>query len=191
MDMQDKDDRYYIKKVLDGESSAFAYLVDRYKHMAYNISLRIVRQSEDAEDVTQDSFVKAYRFLKGFKGDSKFSTWLYRIVYNTSVSHMRKKQSDFTTEKTDGHILEYADFSGSIESNDDEIIVAALKRAMDDLTVEEQTMVALYYYDKNSIDDIAGIMSLSVSNVKVKLFRARKKLKDLIPQFMKNTVSAD
>ena len=183
--MQNKDDWYYIEKVLNGEPASYAPLVERYKDMAYNISLRIVRRPEDAEEITQDAFVKAYRSLKGFKGDAKFSTWLYRIVYNSSVSHIRRKQRVDLADSESMDRLRIADPAEESDQQNDELMVTALKRATDSLPAEEQTMITLYYYDDRSIDEIAGIMNLSVSNVKVKLFRTRKKLHDLVQKISK------
>jgi len=168
------DDWFYIRKVLDGEPAAFAPLVEKYKTLAYNISLKLVRQPEDAEEITQDAFVKAYRSLKGFKGEAKFSTWLYRIVYNSSVSHLRKKQHMVIKDDGEKDILKIPDTGTDPENN--EIMTKALKKAVDELPLKEQSIVTLYYYQESSIDDIAEITGLSVSNVKVKLFRARKKL---------------
>ena len=185
VEMQNKDDWYYIEKVIKGESASYAPLVDRYKEMAYNISLRIVRRPEDAEEITQDAFVKAYRSLKGFKGDAKFSTWLYRIVYNSSVSHIRRKQRLGIADSKSIDRLRIEDTAEESDQQNDELMVSALKKATDSLPAEEQTLITLYYYDDKSIDEIAGIMNLSVSNVKVKLFRTRKKLHDLIRKISK------
>ncbi len=184
--MQEKDDWYYIEKVLNGESASYAPLVDRYKEMAYNISLRIVRRPEDAEEITQDAFVKAYRSLKGFRGNAKFSTWLYRIVYNSSVSHLRRNQRMGKVESEVFGRINTGDNAEESDQHNDELMVSALKKAKDSLPAEEQTMITLYYYDDRSIDEIAGIMNLSVSNVKVRLFRTRKKLYDLIQQIKKS-----
>jgi RNA polymerase sigma factor (sigma-70 family) len=181
--MENKDDWYYIRKVLDGDPDAFAPLVDKYKTMAYNISLKLVRHPEDAEEITQDSFIKAYRSLRGFKGDARFSTWLYRIVHNSSISHLRKKQRTVKPDIEDRALVNLPDTDH--ESQNDEFMAAALKKAVDDLPEMERTMIMLYYYEESSIDDIASVTGLSVSNVKVKLFRARKKLHDQILQSTK------
>ena len=86
------DDQYYIQKVKAGEADAFRFLVERHKTIVYNIVLKITRSKEDTEEVAQDVFLKAYQSLTNFKGDSKFSTWLYRIAYNMAISKVRKKK---------------------------------------------------------------------------------------------------
>ena len=90
--MQAKEDSYYISSILAGNISDFSILVDKYKDMVYTLAYRIVGNREDAEELAQDVFVKVYRSLKNFRGKSKFSTWLYSITYNTSISKVRKKQ---------------------------------------------------------------------------------------------------
>ncbi len=185
--MQEKNDSYYIGKVLEGESGAYAVLVDRYKTLAYNISLGIVKRPEDAEEITQDSFLKAYRSLRSFKGDSKFSTWLYRIVYNSSISHLRKKQKEVPADPGSPEMLRYAGQPDE-EGSQNEDLAAALKKAVDLLPAAEKTMINLYYYDNSSVEDIARITAFSVSNVKVRLFRARKKLHDHIRTLMNNEI---
>jgi RNA polymerase sigma factor (sigma-70 family) len=184
--MQNKNDGYYIGKVLDGDTLAFTVLVEKYKTLAYNISLRIVKSSEDAEEITQDSFVKAYRSIRSFKGDSKFSTWLYRIVYNSSITHLRKNQREVPVDSG----REFYNYQGVIddEGSHDDKLLAALKKAVDSLPVQEQMMITLFYYDNKSIEEIAKITAISESNVKVRLFRTRKKLYESICLNMKNEV---
>lgn len=189
--MQNKDDAYYIEKVLGGETEAFAVLVDRHKTLAYNISIGIVKKPEDAEEITQDAFVKAYRSLKNFKGDSKFSTWLYRIVYNSSISHLRKKQRELPTDTESREMMKSSGLIDDDGSQNDEILAAALNKAVDALPSGEKTMISLYYYEDSSVEEIAKIMALSVSNVKVRLFRTRKKLHEQIRLIMNDEVPAN
>ncbi len=76
----------YIKQILAGDISKFSFLIEKYKHLAYNIAFRILNNNEDAEEAVQDAFLRAFKALSSFKGDAKFSTWFYRIVVNVSVS---------------------------------------------------------------------------------------------------------
>jgi len=109
--MQQTEDQVYINKVKNGDPASFAYLVDRYKNMAYTIALRILRNVEDAEDAAQESFVKAYQQLHQFESKSKFSTWLYTIVYRVSVSKLKEKRI-LAVEISDTIIEEYtSDFA--------------------------------------------------------------------------------
>ncbi len=89
--MKLSDDNFYISKILAGDSTAYVFLIEKYKNMAFSIALKITRNREDAEEIAQDAFIKVYDSLKDFRKKSKFSTWLYKIVYNTAISRIRKK----------------------------------------------------------------------------------------------------
>ena len=105
--MDYKGDIVYIEQVLAGKTNAFSYIVDNHKDKAYNLAFRICGNHEEAEEIAQDSFLKAYRSLRGFKMKSSFATWLYRIVYNTAISQVRIKKErvlsleDFPADATD------------------------------------------------------------------------------------------
>ncbi len=188
--MQNKDDWYYIKRVLEGDPDAYAPLVERYKVMVYNISLKVVKRPEDAEEIAQDAFIKAYRSLKSFKGDAKFSTWLYRIVWNSSVSYLRSKKRREIEANAGLDKIGVHDHADDKEMDDEEQRIVILKKATDSLPADEQMIITLYYYRETGIDEIARIMNLSVSNVKVKLFRTRKKLRDLVEKTGRNVTQA-
>ena len=102
--MKFKSDSFYIDQVLKGDTKSFAYLIDKHKDMVYTVALRIIRNREDAEELAQDVFVKAFQSIDKFKKESKFSTWLYRIAYNTSISKVRKKKME--TSDLDVRIIE-------------------------------------------------------------------------------------
>jgi len=86
-----KEDKFYIEKVLKGDTTAYADIVNKHKEMVFTIAVKILRNREDAEEIAQDAFVKAFQALPGFKGEARFSTWLYRIVYNAAISQSRKR----------------------------------------------------------------------------------------------------
>jgi len=177
--MKEQDDIFHVQSVLAGNTAAFAFLVEKHSEMAFTIANKIVRRREDAEEIAQDSFIKAYQSLRSFKGDSKFSTWLYRIVYNAAISHTRRKKQDFTqldervvSDTTEDEIFE------NLDSLDTELQSKLVNEAINNLPADESAIVTLFYLKENTIDDISQITGLSVSNVKVKLFRIRKKLHD-------------
>jgi len=175
--MNYKGDSFYIEKVLSGDHKSFAYLIDKHKDLVYTIAMRIVRNREDAEEVAQDVFLKAFQSLNTFKKESKFSTWLYRIVYNTSISRIRKKKLE--TSGIDQQLIqnytldEIFENINAIDKNEQKII---LKHLFDKLNPEESTLITLFYYKEMSTDEIAEVSNLSQSNVKVKLFRIRNKM---------------
>lgn len=170
-------DQIYIDKVLQGDTNAFAYLIDKYKNMVYTISIKIVKDHEDAEEIAQDCFLKAYQKLETFKGESKFSTWLYTIVYRNSISKIRKKNivtTDIDAFVLDNHTtdLEFPQIE-AIKNGEQKKYVA---KAISNLKEMDALLITLFYLNENSVEEIEQITGLTKTNVKVKLFRARKKL---------------
>ncbi len=175
------DDQYYIQKVKAGEADAFRFLVERHKTIVYNIVLQITRNKEDTEEVAQDVFLKAYQSLDSFKGDSKFSTWLYRIAYNMGISKVRKKKLPVSSiedyELADDEIKQVYDDFELIESSDKKRYI---KKAIDQLSPEDSMVITLYYLNERTIDEISELTDMGKSNVKVRLHRARKKMFDYL-----------
>jgi len=170
-------DQIYIEKVLRGDTSSFSFLVDSYKDMAYTIALKIVRSPEDAEEVAQDGFVKAFQQLQSFKGNSKFSTWLYTIVYRTAISKIRKKKLEVTD--IDDYVIENHSIDFSFPQLD--LLKAEEQKkyvtlAVNTLTELDALLITLFYLNENTFDEIVEITGLTKTNIKVRLFRARKKL---------------
>ena len=181
--MEQKDDIWYIERVLKGDTQYFSHLVDKYKDIVYSITFKVLRNREDAEEMAQESFIKAYKSLHTFKGDAKFSTWLYRITYNNCISEVRKKKVKFVSTD-DVQISDEPDemnFDGIPEENRAKYVKAAL----DKLPEDEYTLILLYYFEDKSVEEIVEITKLSVSNVKVKLFRTRKKLYSILNEMLK------
>lgn len=166
-----------IGKILKGDTSAFGYFVDTYQNMAVNIAFRICRNRQEAEDIAQIAFVKAFRNLHSFKSRSKFSTWFYRIVYNTAISEIRKSayKTEFVDYKHSNLKDEYSDFDtlDYIESKERSKLI---NQALNEIPEGESVALTLFYLEENSIKEIAEIMGLTVSNVKVRLHRGRKNL---------------
>lgn len=179
------DEKQQIQRILKGDTSAFGYFVDNYQDMAITIAYRICENKQDAEDIVQNAFVKAFHNLHTFRLDSKFSTWFYRIVYNTAISQI--KTSIFNTEFVDYKQIEsdnsYSDWDiiGQIEENERN---AAIAKAMEKLPKDENLLLSLYYLDDNPVKEIVKIVGLSEANVKVKLHRARKRLGEIIEQLV-------
>ena len=170
-------DQHYIDRILKGDHRAFAFLVDKYKYMAYTIALKIMDNEADAEDVAQESFVKAYRQLHTFEGKSKFSTWLHTIVYRTAVSKWQEKTVDtfpITDEVSENYPSDQSSFSiDRLEVADEQQYV---REAIQKLPKLEALIIMLYYLEEHSIKEIQEITGLTAENIKIKLFRARKKL---------------
>lgn len=175
MDLQEELE--YIRRVRNGDHTAYAVLVDRYKTLAYSIALKVLGNEEDAEDVAQEGFIKAYQQLQQFEGKSKFSTWLYTIVYRTALAkakEMKHKTFSITQQFKDTFTNDYsAPQLTLMQANDEQRSVNA---AINRLPESEALLVMLYYVNENSIKEIQEITGLSAANIKIRLFRARKKL---------------
>lgn len=187
--MDKNSDQIYIEKVLQGDTNAFAYLIDKYKDMAYTLAIKIVKRHEDAEEVAQDSFLKAYEKLSSFKGNSKFSTWLYTIVYRNSITKIRKK--NIATSDIDDYVVEnYSEGSEfpQIEAIKNGEQQKYVREAIDRLPEKDALLITLFYMNDSSIEEIEQITKLTQSNIKVKLFRARKKLNSELSFLLKEEV---
>lgn len=172
-----RDDSFYVEQVVGGDSSAYAPLVDKHKEMVFTIVVKILRNREDAEEIAQDVFLKAFNALSSFKGDAKFSTWIYRIAYNAAISQSRRKRPVFSAiddEIIDSYTTDAIGKSVNELSKEDQI--AAVNKVMDELPEEENLLLTLFYKKEKSIEEISEITGYSQSNVKVKLYRIRKRM---------------
>lgn len=179
--MKEEIEDIIIGKIKAGEFSACRYIVDKYKSFVFNIAWRILRNREDAEEVAQDSFIKAFKAIDSFKYQSKFSTWLYRITFNNAIS--RTRQRKFFQEEINEEITESNDLSvgaDGLENLNRLDRRNILRNAMEKLSKEESLLISLYYYQENSMAEVAGIVGLDENLVKVKIHRARKKLHGLL-----------
>jgi len=171
------EDQHYINLIINGDTNAFTALVDRYKDLVYTLTLRMLKNREEAEEVSQDTFVKAYKSINRFKGDSKFSTWIYRIAYNTSLDRLKKNRKHFNDVAIDEfteHQVKTIDNALSQLENEERN--QAIQKCLAQLPRDDAFMLTLYYFEDQSLDEIAKVIGLTPNNVKVKLFRSRKKL---------------
>lgn len=175
--MANRDDNYYIGEVKQGNAGAFAFLVDRYKSRVYTLALKMIKNREEAEEAAQDTFVKVYRSLSAFKGESKFSTWVYKVTYNTCLDHLKKY-------KKEKNIIPVDEFKAvqliETETIVDTIGAADRSRIIQDciclLPGDDAFLVTLYYLEEQSLEEIANVIGITANNVKIRLFRSRKKL---------------
>jgi RNA polymerase sigma factor (sigma-70 family) len=179
--MTNSGDQEHIQKVLLGDTNAFAVLVNRYKDMVFTLCLKMVHNREEAEELAQDSFIKAYRSLQQFRGDAKFSTWLYKVCYFTCVDRLKKLKKEQPivdiNEYTNDQIASLqTDFEQLMEKERKELVQECLEL----LPAEDSFLLTLYYLEEQSVKEMAKIIGASESNIKVKLFRSRNKLTTLL-----------
>lgn len=161
-----------IHRILNGDGRAYAELVRTYQRMVYTVCLRVLRNAQDAEEATQDSFVKAYQHLGSYGGTSKFSTWLYSIAYRTAISQGRKRRPDArSVEELVHHPVAARDRNGEQAE-----LSVMLEHSLAQLAAEDASILSFFYLEEMSVAEIVTITGLGASNVKVRLHRARKEL---------------
>ena len=179
--MSYREDRYYIDKVIKGNRQAFSALVEKHQDNVYSLALKICSSREDAEEVAQDSFLKAFRSLDSFKGKSSFATWLYRITYNTAISCVRKK--NYKVLSLEEFPADASDFLRSGASEDfaeNEYRKSVLAFALQRLNPEDRALISMHYIQDMDLDEIIDIVKITKSNLKVRLHRARKKMEETL-----------
>ena len=172
-------DAYLIDQIIAGHKSLFAQLIDRYSAMAFTLAFRILDNREDAEEVVQDAFVKAYEHLGDFRQKSKFSTWLYRIVYNTAITSTRNRKPFL--QEIDGQSYQVPDTGSSdglVYGFTTDEAGELVRKMLALLPEEDRIIITLYYLNESGIEEIHAITGLSKANIKVRLFRARKKMQE-------------
>ncbi len=179
--MRQEEEVILIEQIVNGNIQAFRKIVEKYEDMVFTICLRIVRNREIAMEVAQDVFLKTYNSLEKFRGTARLSTWIYRIAYNTSLNASRKKRPC----EIDIDISDYADYEfGSSSDAQFETISDDIKQMVEAaimlLDETDRIIITLYYYDDLSISEISDITGISKSNVKVRLFRSRNKLSEML-----------
>lgn len=175
------DDEVYINRVLDGDAAGFAPLMERYSRPVFALLVGMTGNRADAEELTQDAFLKAFRSLRSFRRDSSFATWIYRIAYNTAVSALRRRRPDRPVSMDDDTAERLPDpIDEDDESEAAEERFRRLDRALEQLRPDDRALVHMFYKQEKTVDELAAITGLSLSNVKVRLHRTRKKLMSLM-----------
>ena len=176
-------DQILISQIIAGDTNAFTLLVDRYKDLVFTLALRMLKNREEAEEVSQDTFIKTYRSLHKFKGDSKFSTWIYKVAYNSCLDQIKKNKKHLNNVEINEftkHQVKTMDnaFDALVEEERNQLIQDCLQL----LPSDDSFLLTLYYFEEQSLDEIANIVGLTANNVKVKIFRSRKKLAHILKE---------
>ena len=166
------DENLLIARILDGHTEDFGYFLERYSQETFAIVVRLVPQQEDAEELVQDAFVRAFNRLETFEGRSSFSTWICRIAYTTAVSWLRKRRMKYLSIDDRPQLSD----TEVDEAFDDESRIEELTRAITLLKPDEQTLITLYYYDNRPLSDIAYILDAEPNTLATRLHRIRRKL---------------
>lgn len=173
-------DNEVISRVLQGEQNAYAELVNRYRGYVFTLVMRMLKSREDAEEVAQDVFIKAYRSLADFRGESKFSTWLYTITNTTCITFLRKKKLDIHSLDNE-KVFEVADSKDSgFKANmiEQKSRVNMVNEAIAMLNPDDAEIITLFYKAEQNLEEIARVLRIETNAAKVRLHRARARLKE-------------
>ena len=166
------DEKELIARILDGHAEDYGSFLERYSPEAFAIVVRLVPQQEDAEELVQDAFVRAFNRLDTFEGRSTFSTWICRIAYTTAISWLRKRRMKYLSIDDQPKLTD----TEVDEAFDDESRIEDLRRAITLLKPDEQTLITLFYYDNRPLSDIAYILDAEPNTLATRLHRIRRKL---------------
>jgi RNA polymerase sigma-70 factor (ECF subfamily) len=172
-------DHLEIHSALQGDVRAYADLVNKYQSMVFVLVRSVCRSAEDAQEVTQDVFLKVYQQLHTFQGNASFRTWLYRIAYNTAISHIRKSKTRGKAE--DAYTRDVTYTGGEADEEPDlqrEARYEQLRSLVEALPPQERMLIELYYYKELKMEEVAYICGMTLSNAKVRIFRIRQKLQE-------------
>ena len=176
-------DQYYINLIIEGNTNAFRTLVDHYKDLVFSLALKMVKNREEAEEVAQDTFIKVFKSLSQYKGDSKFSTWVYKVAYNTCLDRLKKqKREQCVIPINEYNVNQIKSIDNTLDALENEERKQTIQDCIQLLPSEDAFLLTLFYFEEQSLEDIAKVVNLTANNVKVKLFRSRKKLTTILKE---------
>lgn len=177
-----------LGRIRTGDKLAYKELINRHKDYAFTVAYRILNSREDAEEVAQDAFMQVFGALHSFNGDSKFTTWFYRIVFNAALMQKRKNRiftDDIETSSEAFLVTNSSDSAEDLRKNERK---RAIQQALQNLSADDVMMITLFYLKEQSLEEIAEITQISAETAKVKIHRARKRLADEMKKMLKEEV---
>lgn len=186
--MDPRSDLEILAAIAAGQVNAYRFIISRYKNMAYSTAYAILRNREEAEDVVQEAFIRAYKALGKFRGKSKFSTWLFRIIYFTTLTkYQATKYQRVSLPLEEQDFEPHASFNNGLISLQETERTKYLSAAMDQLSPEDKLAITLYYVEEKTHPEIAELTGWNVSATKVRIHRARKKMEQYLNQVLPDT----
>ena len=176
--MNNLTDLEIIESIKKGNHSDYALLVDRYKNKAFSMLSRMLKNEMDAEEVLQDCFLKAFNSLGSFRLESKFSTWFYRIVYNTALTKLSGKKRKIESEMSsiDDHLNIKSEYDFRVTEQED--VSKFVHELIEKLPAKYSSVINMFYLENMICEEISEVMETSVANIKVMLHRSRNELRD-------------
>ena len=177
-----------IAQTLAGDQSAYTDLVKRHQRFVFTLALRFAKTREDAEEIAQDCFIKAFRSLSSFKRQSKFTTWLYSIVYTTAMTFLRKKNiiTDSIDDEKTFFQVESQSSAYDVNNAENRSRSFHLNQAIAQLLPDDAAIITLFYNGEQSLEEIGQALRIEANTVKVKLFRARQRLREKLERNLKH-----
>ncbi|MDC7999610.1 sigma-70 family RNA polymerase sigma factor [Aequorivita todarodis] len=172
-----------INQIIGGDTQAFAVLVDRYKDLVFTLALRMLKNREEAEEVSQDTFIKVYKALAKFKRESKLSTWVYKVAYNTCLDRIKKNKSRYNEVAIDsftGNQLKSLDNALEVLENEEQ--QQTIQDCLQQLASKDSFLLTLFYFEELSLEEISKVVNMEANTVKVNIHRARKRLANILKQ---------
>lgn len=174
-------DRHHINQIIEGNLNDFSILVNQYKDFVFTLAYKMLKNKEEAEEVSQDAFIKIFKSLNKFKGDSKFSTWIYKITFNTCLDKLKNSKKDYSVVSIDDfNEHQVKAIQNIMEIFDEKERNQKIQECIQLLPSEEAFLLTLYYFDDQSMEEIAKVIDCNANNVKIKLYRIRKKLTSIL-----------
>ncbi|WP_396590368.1 RNA polymerase sigma factor [Allomuricauda sp. R78024] len=178
-----------IQKIRDGNTHAFSELVDAYKNLVYTLAYRMLGSREEAEEVSQDTFIKIFKSLSHFKGDSKLSTWIYKVAYNTCLDRIKQNKRNKTFVDID-HVkgVAFVSMNNALDKMLQEERKELIKKCLNLLPSNDVGLLTLFYFEEQSLAEMEKTLDIPVSTIKVQLFRARKKFAKVLEKNLEKEI---
>jgi RNA polymerase sigma-70 factor (ECF subfamily) len=172
-----------INQIIGGDTQAFSVLVDVYKDLVFTLAIRMLKNREEAEEVSQDTFIKIYKALPKFKGESKLSTWIYKVAYNTCLDQIKKNNRRYDEVAIDSfsenQIKTLDNALDALEEKEQQKII---QECLQQLASKDSFLLTLFYFEELSLEEISKVVNMEANTVKVNIHRARKRLGNILKQ---------
>lgn len=180
MIMKNLTDAEIIESIKNGNTADYSILIDRYKNKSFSMLKRMLKNDFEAEEVLMDCFLKAYNNISAFKFESKFSTWFYKIVYNTALTKLANQKRKIESEMSSVDDIKYLESKYRADELVKENISDIIKKIIEELPEKNAAVITMFYLEEMNCEEISDVLKISVSNVKVILHRSRNLLKEII-----------
>jgi len=172
-----------INQIIGGDTQAFSVLVDGYKDLVFTLAIRMLKNREEAEEVSQDTFIKIYKALPKFKGESKLSTWIYKVAYNTCLDRIKKNNRRYDEVAIDSFTEnQIKTLDNALDALEEKEQQQTIQDCLQQLKSKDSFLLTLFYFEELSLEEISKVVNMEANTVKVNIHRARKRLAILLKQ---------